>query len=109
MDLDTQMFFVKRLCVRSNITQIDNRMRCFIGRRRILYCCSHKWCIMESYMWKKFGMDEHTCSCKNPIDDTRQLWFALDCSHLIKCFRNCVVQQKINARWSHSYSACGNK
>lgn len=46
-------------------------------------------------MWKKFGVDEHTCSCKNPVDDTRQLWFASDFPHLIKCFRNRIVQQKI--------------
>ncbi|KYN18440.1 THAP domain-containing protein 9 [Trachymyrmex cornetzi] len=46
-------------------------------------------------MWKKFGVDEHTCSCQNPVDDTRQLWFASDFPHLIKCFRNRVVQQKI--------------
>lgn len=45
-------------------------------------------------MWKKFGVTDGTCSCKNPTDDDRQLWFACDFPHLIKCLRNRVVKQQ---------------
>lgn len=46
-------------------------------------------------MWKKFGLEGETCSCQHPTDDNRRLWFASDFPHLIKCFRNRVVQQQV--------------
>lgn len=46
-------------------------------------------------MWKKFGLNDSTCSCQHPTDDNRTLWFASDFPHLIKCFRNRIVQQEV--------------
>ncbi|KAE8746493.1 hypothetical protein FOCC_FOCC006727 [Frankliniella occidentalis] len=46
-------------------------------------------------MWTKFGVTEENPSAEHPCDHTRRLWFISDFPHLLKCMRNCLVNNKI--------------
>lgn len=42
--------------------------------------------------WKLFGIEDHKFSCEHSYDENRRLWFASDFPHLLKCFRNKLIE-----------------
>lgn len=44
-------------------------------------------------MWKKFNVSEENVSCEHVYDPSRQLWFSSDFPHLMKNFRNFIIQR----------------
>ena len=45
-------------------------------------------------VWKLFGVDEQNLSCVHPCDESAKLWFLSDFPHLIKTFRNKLLEIK---------------
>ncbi|XP_044589045.1 uncharacterized protein LOC123268192 [Cotesia glomerata] len=46
-------------------------------------------------VWKFFGINESRVSCEHPYDSSRKLWMLSDFHHLIKCFRNGTINEKV--------------
>ncbi|XP_057341611.1 uncharacterized protein LOC130678434 isoform X1 [Microplitis mediator] len=42
--------------------------------------------------WKLFGIEDYKFSCQHPHDPSRRLWFISDFSHLLKNFRNKIME-----------------
>lgn len=45
-------------------------------------------------MWRLFGITENECSCEHPFGFGRRLWFISDFPHLLKCFRNKIMEKE---------------
>ncbi|CAD6216043.1 GSCOCG00011251001-RA-CDS [Cotesia congregata] len=43
--------------------------------------------------WTLFGIKDGQCSCEHPCNSDRRLYFVSDFPHLIKCFRNKILEK----------------
>lgn len=46
-------------------------------------------------VWKFLGINANCVSCEHPYDSQRRLWMLSDFHHLVKCFRNGTINDKL--------------